>query len=138
MIKQVQTALKISLDTNIWKGISQNDSRVIEAIGQADKIFISFIVHAELLYGFKSGSRFEKNVTILNRFLRSPEVELVHSTNETIEIYSEIAKELRQIGKPIPSNDIWISALAIETGSSLLTFDKHFSYVPGLRLILKN
>jgi len=39
---------------------------------------------------------------------------------------------LRKAGTPIPSNDIWIAAHAVESGAELLSFDAHFAAVPGL------
>jgi tRNA(fMet)-specific endonuclease VapC len=55
-------------------------------------------------------------------------------TLETAEIFGEIKDRLRRAGAPIPVNDLWLAAQAVETGSVLVTYDKHFSQVPGLRL----
>jgi tRNA(fMet)-specific endonuclease VapC len=54
-------------------------------------------------------------------------------TEETSEIFSEIMDELKRQGTPIPINDVWIAAQAIETGSVLLTFDRHFEKIQQLR-----
>jgi len=53
---------------------------------------------------------------------------------ETAEIFASIKKDLRTTGKPVPINDVWIAAHALETGSVRVTFDRHFSSAPGLRL----
>jgi tRNA(fMet)-specific endonuclease VapC len=50
----------------------------------------------------------------------------------TADRFGRVAAQLRKAGKPIPSNDIWIAAQALETGADLATFDQHFATVPGL------
>jgi len=55
--------------------------------------------------------------------------------SETSEFYSKIVSELKSSGTPIPTNDIWIAALALQHGIKLLTMDNHFKKVPGLFLI---
>lgn len=63
-----------------------------------------------------------------------PTVERLFPTDETIEIFSDIFTTLKKAGKPIPAHDIWIAALAIETGSVIVHFDKHFEEVEKVRL----
>ena len=53
----------------------------------------------------------------------------------TAEHYSNIFLQLKISGKPIPTNDIWIAASAMENGMPLATFDKHFSNIQGLLLV---
>ncbi|MBT6145371.1 MAG: hypothetical protein HOH74_08080 [Gemmatimonadetes bacterium] len=53
---------------------------------------------------------------------------------ESAEIFGQVKDALKRAGTPIPMNDVWISAQAIETGSVVVTYDGHFSKVPGLRL----
>lgn len=125
---------KISLDSNTYGGLKQNDETIVTAVEQAEKVFISFVVYAELLYGFKHGTRYEENIESFLGFLKKADVEVVHSSVDTIEIYSDICKELRKIGRPIPTNDIWIAAQAIETGSVLVTYDRHFDAIQALRI----
>lgn len=57
---------------------------------------------------------------------------LVPVSYATAELFGRISAELRKKGSLIPSNDIWIAAHAIETGSSLLSYDPHFERVEGL------
>ena len=61
-------------------------------------------------------------------------VQVLEGTSETALIFAEIKNALKSSGSPIPLNDGWIAANAIETGSVLITFDKHFALVPGLRI----
>lgn len=39
-------------------------------------------------------------------------------------------------GRPIPQNDIWIAAAALEHGAAIVTFDRHFRAVPMLTVIV--
>ncbi|HES59885.1 MAG: PIN domain-containing protein [Calditrichaceae bacterium] len=61
-------------------------------------------------------------------------VQILAATNETSEIFGIIKSELKKQGKPIPINDVWIAAHVLETGSVLITYDKHFFQIPGIRL----
>jgi len=53
----------------------------------------------------------------------------------TAEFYAQILYNLRQIGKPVPTNDIWIAAAAFQNGLRLFTRDSHFQSIAGLYLI---
>ena len=46
--------------------------------------------------------------------------------------YSRIAAALRAKGNPIPTNDVWIAAHAMETGADLVSADRHFEAVDGI------
>jgi len=126
---------KILLETNsssvLFRG---KDSYLIDEVKNAEKIFISTIVIGELLTGFKAGSKEKENRKILEDFLDGYTTEIVDVTNESAEIYSQIKVFLRFKGIPIPTNDVWIASHAIETGSVLITYDKHFLKIPGLRI----
>lgn len=61
---------------------------------------------------------------------------LLPVTLETADRFSRVASALREQGTPIPTNDIWIAAQALESGAELLSFDGHFARVPGLAWVL--
>ncbi len=46
--------------------------------------------------------------------------------------YGKIKSDLRKKGKPIPENDIWIAAVAIQYDLKLITKDSHFEYIDDL------
>jgi tRNA(fMet)-specific endonuclease VapC len=85
-----------------------------------------------LLGGFRAGGRLEKNLAIWNAFLSQPYVERLVLSGESADRYGRIWAELRRKGTPIPANDIWIAAQAMETGVEVVSFDGHFECVPGL------
>ena len=93
---------------------------------------MSAVVIGELLYGFRGGSRFERNAADLRSFLNNPYVSFVPVGPVTADPYSRIAAALRAKGSPIPSNDVWIAAHAMETGADLVSADRHFEAVDGI------
>jgi tRNA(fMet)-specific endonuclease VapC len=91
-------------------------------------------VIGELYAGFQGGTKKKENLNILNRFLAKPSVKILHTSDETAEVFGVLKNILKQAGTPIPINDIWIAAHAIETGSIIVTFDRHFCNIKGVRL----
>lgn len=125
----------IVLDTNVYSKIMVGDENVITSIQYASHLFLPVIVIAELLYGFRLGKRQEKNLHLLSSFLSKPEVKMLNTSFETAEIFALIKEDLKKKGKLIPTNDIWIAAFCLESGSPLYTFDRHFEHISGLRLL---
>lgn len=126
--------MKALLDTNGLSALWRGDERVLDALDQADNVFISIIVIGELHAGFRGGTRSRENRMRLSAFLEKPTVRVLELSVETAEIYGQIKDTLRRAGTPIPINDVWLSAQAIETGAVLVSFDSHFSKVAGVRL----
>jgi tRNA(fMet)-specific endonuclease VapC len=124
---------KILIDTNAYCHLLQGDTEVLDALGRADLAYMSVFVLGELYAGFRAGSKQSTNKGLLERFLNRPTVRVLPATQETAEVFAEIKHVLRQAGTPLPINDVWIAAHAIETGSVLVTFDSHFNKVTGLR-----
>lgn len=124
---------KVLLDTNAYAHYMAGNDVVLERMGESDVIYLSVFVLAELQYGFKHGRKTDENMRDLKVFLQKPTVQTIHTSAETADIYAEIESRLRKNGTPIPNNDIWIAAHAIETGSVLITNDGHFDHIAGLR-----
>jgi tRNA(fMet)-specific endonuclease VapC len=124
--------MKLLLDTNAYSALVEAQPDVGQRIREAEKVMISTVVLGELLYGFHNGSRYEQNRRVLDKFLREPNVRVVTLTLTTAERFGEIFASLRKRGKPIPTNDIWIAAQAIENGADLLSSDPHFRAIENL------
>ena len=124
---------KILLDTNAISSLFRGDEKVLEEIYEADRIYISIFVLGELFSGFKGGNKEKENSLLIKDFISKPTVKIINGTIETAEIFSEIKNQLKLKGSPLPINDIWIAAHSIETGSVLITYDKHFNHISGLR-----
>jgi len=61
-------------------------------------------------------------------------VEVLCPDLATTAVYARIFVELRQQGTPIPTNDLWIAALALQHDLTLCTKDAHFQHIAGLRI----
>lgn len=125
---------KMLLDTSAYSRLRRGSEEVLDALGHADLVYVSVFVLGELYAGFKGGSKEAANRDLLERFLKRATVRTVAATKETAEIFAEIKNTLKRAGMPLPLNDVWIAAHAVETGSVLVTFDSHFRQIPGLRL----
>ena len=125
---------KIILDTNGYTSYLGGDQNILNALAGAQITFMSIFVLGELYAGFKGGNREKENIRILRTFLKKPTVTLLNASNETAEVFGMVETSLRQAGTPIPINDVWIASHALEIGAVVVTYDKHFAMVPGLRL----
>jgi len=97
------------LNTDAYSMYRRGDESVLDYLARADRVYMSLFVMAELFYGFMGGDR------------------------ETADFYARVKQELKLKGSPIPINDVWIAAHCMELGAELVTFDRHFLAVPGLR-----
>ena len=122
----------IALDTNTYAGFKRGDAACVEVIRHADQLLLSSTVVGELLAGFGCGTQEARNREELNRFLASPRVSVCTNGLATADSYALIHRDLRRQGRPIPTNDIWIAAQAMETGALLVSFDHHYQQVEGL------
>ena len=124
--------MRILLDSNGYSRLMRGDSQTAAVVRDATEILMSAVVIGELLYGFRNGSRFDRNAADLRSFLDNPYVSLVPVGPVTADRYSRIAAALRAKGSPIPANDVWIAAHAMETGADLVSADRHFEAVDGI------
>ncbi len=121
-------------DTNAFSALFKGDERVVKALSAAETVRVSTVVMGELYFGFKNGSRYRKNREVLDRFLQKPTVKIVNVSPDTADIFSEIYLNLKKKGNPVPMNDLWIAAQAVENAAVVLTFDRHFLRIPGVRV----
>ncbi len=80
------------------------------------------------------GSREAENRIELSKFLAKPAVRFVAATENTADTFAAMKSDLRNKGFPKPTNDAWVAAHTQENGAVLVTFDRHFLGVPGLRV----
>ena len=124
--------MRILLDSDAYSQLIRGDQQVAEIVRTAEEVLLSAIVMGELLYGFRRGSRYKRNVAELRSFLENHYVTFVPVGPTTADRYSRIATSLRAKGRPIPTNDMWIAAHAMETGADLVSADRHFEAVDGI------
>lgn len=127
--------MKLCLDTCAYSKMHLQHEELITIIEQADAIYLPTIVYGEIIAGFCMRKLEQKNLAELKQFLALPGVEIIPISTAIADRYGRLIKKLREQGTPIPTNDIWIAATAFETGSRLVTYDTHFSAVPGLLIL---
>jgi tRNA(fMet)-specific endonuclease VapC len=126
---------RILLDTNAYVDFKRNEPAVVRLIRQCETIGINATVLGELLSGFKGGSKEEVNRKELNLFLDSPRVQIFPIDDDTAEYYANVFCDLKKKGLPIPTNDMWVAASAMQHGLWLASKDEHFHHVEGLLLL---
>jgi tRNA(fMet)-specific endonuclease VapC len=122
----------ILLDTNAYVAFKCGVREAVEVIRHAPLIGINSVVLGELLAGFAVGSREAANVEELKRFIGSPRVRLFFLDDVTASHYAGVYRDLRRVGQPIPTNDMWIAATALQHQLAVMSFDGHFRTVKGL------
>ena len=125
-------AVKIVLDTNRYSDAARGDLAARETIESAEQTFLPIVVLAELRAGFRGGGRGRENERQLQTFLREPTVQVLIPDEATTFHYAAIFQQLRRQGTPIPTNDIWVAALALQHTLHLYARDAHFDRLPQL------
>ena len=121
------------LDTDALSAAADNDPAVVALLARADQVAIPVVVLGEYRYGIALSRNRGSYANWLDGLLQDCLVLDIHE--RTTHYYAEIILELRQKGKPIPTNDIWIAALCREHSLPLLSRDRHFDLVPGTKRI---
>jgi predicted nucleic acid-binding protein len=121
------------LDTNVLIRFFRSDRKIADIISTFEKIVIATIVLGE----FKSGVDpltvgGKRQLEVLDAFLDSPSVDIIPVTEDVSNAYARIFRTLKANGTPIPQNDIWIAACAMDAGAKLISSDNHFAKIPLL------
>ena len=128
-------ALKYVIDTSAYSAFNRDQHGLERFINEESEIFVPLTVIGELRAGFKSGGRERANESLLSDFLNLPNITILRPGEKTAENYADIYAQLRKIGKPIGTNDMWIAAVCLEHKLPLLTLDSQFRRIKGLDLI---
>lgn len=126
---------RILVDTNVYVAFKRGEECSVDLLKKAVEIGVSTVVLGELLAGFRCGTRMSENYRELELFLDSPRVVILPVDEETTEFYARIFQELREKGRPVPTNDLWIAATAMQHGLVLATHDAHFSNMNGIATV---
>ena len=124
--------MKVLLDTSAYSALRRGHQAILDVLRRSENVVVSAVVLGELYTGFRLGNRWNENTAQLREFLSKPSVGIVNITEETAMRYAEVDVYLRERGRPIPRNDVWIAAGALEHGCQLLTLDAHFREIPLL------
>jgi tRNA(fMet)-specific endonuclease VapC len=120
------------LDTSAYVALKRGDRDVLAILRRAPEIALCPTVLGELLGGFACGSHAARNRRELDVFIHTPRVRLQAIDAETAEHYAAIFANLRRKGRPVPTNDMWIGAVAIQHGYAVLSLDAHFAAMDNL------
>lgn len=121
------------LDTNGLSAVADGDPRLEPILRKASEIAVPVIVLGEYRYGIRQSRerrRYEEWLTESMRGYRVLDVD-----EATADAYATLRSELRRAGTPIPSNDVWIAALCRQHSLPILSRDRHFDLVRGVRRI---
>ena len=121
------------LDTNALSAFADGESGVGEILRRQPRAALPVIVLGEFRYGIAASKHRAAYEEWLNTQLSA--FELLAITAETTIPYALLRGTLRRLGRPIPANDAWIAALAIQHGLPILSRDEHFDALPDLRRI---
>jgi len=124
--------VRVAIDTNRYTDFARGDDEAVERIRLAQRVYLPFVVVAELRAGFLCGSRSERNEANLTRFLDSPRVDVLYPDEQTTHQYARLFRQLRAQGSPIPTNDLWTAALTVQHGLHLFARDTHFDHLPQI------
>ena len=118
------------LDTNALSAFVDGDESVRTVILKSSQPAIPVIVIGEFRNGIAQSRHQSEYESWLDTHL--PDFLILSITEETASVYSDLRVELKRRGRPIPANDAWIAALALQHRLAVLSRDTHFDSVPGL------
>ena len=121
------------LDTNIIIALFASEASVMQSLNQADEVFMPSIALGELYYGAGKSRRFEGNAGRIEALIVNSVI--VECDANTARQYGDVKNRLRLKGRPLPENDVWIAALALQYGLTLATRDAHFQEVENLQTV---
>ena len=123
----------VAIDTNVAIAYLKEELRLPAGVSDED-FLLPATVAGEMLFGAQNSGRPVANLLAYRSFIY--DVCLLPLNLLAAEYYAEIRLALKQKGRPIPENDMWIAAICRAHDAPLLTFDRHFAEVPGLALAL--
>jgi len=124
---------RVLLDTNIVIAFFAQEPVVLQNMQAVEKFFISSIVLGELYFGARKSGRLAQNLKRIDELAAT--MAILGCDVATAQHYGQIKDMLRQKGRPIPENDIWIAAIASQHDLTLVTRDAHFDQIEDLTVI---
>ncbi|HAH56145.1 MAG TPA: VapC toxin family PIN domain ribonuclease [Flavobacterium sp.] len=122
---------KFIIDANVIIDYLRGKNNLLSQLMENEVVSISVIVIGELIFGAENSIQIKKHLSQVEELLSK--VNIVGIDYETAKIYGKIRADLRKKGTPIPENDIWIAATAMQHNFTLITNDKHFANINLLK-----
>lgn len=127
---------RICLDTSAYSQLRRSHPGAVRTIDEAEEVLVPVITLGEIRAGFRTGGRERENEEVLAAFLDEPAIRVLDVDDLASKLYADLWADLRRAGTPLPANDVWIAALALREGATLVTFDADFRRIPRLGVIL--
>ncbi len=123
----------VLIDTNIVIEIFSGDKNIAKKLSKFDRVYLPSTVLGELFYGALLSNKQKQRLEEIKSFAENC---IVVSCDETTALYyARIKSALKVSGKPIPENDLWIAAIAMQLNLELATNDKHFHNIDTIKKI---
>lgn len=119
------------LDTNALSAAAEGHAGVMGILAGIEHLALPVVVIGEYRYGIAQSRHKARYRRWLDGLITDCTV--LDVTEQTTHHYAAINVELRQAGKPIPTNDLWIAALCRQYALPLLSLDRHFDAVSGMQ-----
>lgn len=126
--------VRVAVDTNRLTDLFRGDSELADRLGRCGEVWIPLMVFAEIKAGFLGGNQRNRNEVLLRQLLAKANVGVLLPSRETADAYARLFVQLKRAGTPVPDNDLWIAALALQHDLILITRDGHFGRIPQLSL----
>jgi len=120
------------LDTNIVIALLEGDETLLSRLEEAGEVFIPAIVFGELFFGAAKSGRPSENMDKIERFAAGRSI--LPCDLPVAREYGKLRQRLREKGRPLPENDVWIAATAKCNALVLVTRDRHFREVDDLEI----
>lgn len=125
--------MEVALDTNALSDFAAGSDALGEVLMPFRSLALPVTVLGEYRYGLLGSKKKARLEHWLDDLLN--DVRVLEVSARTSSVYALVRQQLRTAGTPIPENDVWIAAIAIEHGLPLATRDRHFNVVKGLELV---
>lgn len=124
--------MRVAVDTNRLTDLFKGDAALASLLNTCEEVWIPLTVLGEIKAGFYGGSEARRNEILMQRLMAKRTVGVLLPGRETAEHYARLFVQLQRAGAPVPDNDLWIAALALEYDLVLITRDRHFRRIPQL------
>jgi tRNA(fMet)-specific endonuclease VapC len=121
---------KLLLDTSAYIALIEESDVDTGALEDAERIHLSVIALGELQTGMMPGPRAQIRQAALEQFLLDAAVTILPVGEAIAASYAMLFNHVRQRGRMLPTNDLWIAATALTHDLTILTADRHFADLP--------
>ena len=122
---------RLIIDTNALSAAAEEHPSVMKILAHVQQLALPVVVIGEYRYGIAQSRHRARYRRWLDSLINDCTV--LDINEQSTRYYAAISIELKQAGKPIPTNDLWISALCRQHALPLLSRDRHFDVVSGVR-----